>query len=58
MRTRDEVKAVILANAANPEAGTFDGLESSEIAEWHRVMMFGENDEAFPSQEEWSCIVD
>ena len=53
-----EVKAVIVANAADPTKGSFDGLRSSEIAEYNRVLMFGENDEAFPSQEDWSHIVD
>ena len=53
-----EIKAVIAANAADPTKGSFDGLRSSEIAEYNRVLMFGENDEAFPSQEDWSHIVD
>ena len=57
-RSLDEIRAVIRANASNPNAGTYDGLRSSEIAEYNRVLMFGPNDEAFLSQEEWSSIVD
>lgn len=37
---------------------TYNGLSTSEISEYNRVLMFGENDEAFPSEMEWSRIVD
>ncbi len=52
-RIREVVKA-------NREAGreTFAGLESWEIGMYNGAIMFGDNDEAFPSQEEWSRIVD
>lgn len=57
-RSMAEIKAIIQANSADPTRGTFDGLRSSEIAARNRLVMFGENDAAFPSQEEWSRIVD
>jgi len=56
-RSTAEVSAIIAANNAS-RRGTFDGLRTSEISEYNRRLMFGENDEAFPSQEEWSRIVD
>ena len=34
----------------------YAGLTSSEIGEYSRVLMFGENDEAFPGTEEWSRV--
>jgi hypothetical protein len=58
MRTYEQLRALYIANAQDPSKHTFDGFATEEIAEWHRRMMFGENDEAFPSQEEWSAIVD
>ena len=36
----------------------FDGLNTDEIAAFHSSMMFGVNDEARPSDAEWSMIVD
>lgn len=57
-RSLEDIKAVILANGQDPTKGTYAGLRSSEIAAYNRRLMFGENDEAFPSQEEWSKIVD
>ena len=57
-RSHEEVKAVILANAQDRTKGTYDGLTSAEIASYNLRLMFGENDEAFPSAEEWSRIVD
>ena len=46
--------------SANLEAGKpqYDGLSSSEIGTLSGAAMFGDNDEAFPSQEEWSLWVD
>ncbi len=46
--------------AENREAGrdTYAGLQSHEVGEHSRAIMFGENDENFPSQDEWSRIVD
>lgn len=51
------IKQTIIENqlAGRP---TYDGLTSSEIAEYNRYLMFGENDEAFPGQAAWSRIVD
>lgn len=36
----------------------YEGLASHEIGRANRALMMGINDEAFPSQEEWSTIVD
>lgn len=58
VRTHEELRALYLANAQNPSKHTFEGFSTAEIAEWNRRLMFGENDEGFPSQEEWSAIVD
>jgi hypothetical protein len=56
-RSRLEVDAIMRANNA---AGRYqyEGLSTSEIAEYNRRLMFGENDEAFPDVHEWSLIVD
>ncbi len=53
----EQIRGTVLANK-QAGRGSFDGMESSEIAEYNRAIMFGDNDEAFPSQEEWSRIVD
>lgn len=57
-RSLDEIEAIIRENGRSQTAGTFDGLTSAEIAKRNRRVMFGANDEAFPSEEEWSRIVD
>ena len=57
-RSLAEIESAILENSKDQKKGTFDGLRSSEIAARSRHLMFGDNDEAFPSQEEWSRIVD
>jgi hypothetical protein len=44
--------------AAQAELQEAETLSSAEIGRRNRALMFGENDEAFPSQEEWSRIVD
>lgn len=36
----------------------FDGMTSHQIGVYNRYLMFGEDDSAFPSQEEWRMIVD
>ena len=36
----------------------YDGMTSSEIGMYNHYLMFGENDEAFPGDVEWSMIVD
>lgn len=58
MRTHEELRAQYISNAQNQTKSTFEGFSTDEIAAWHRRAMFGENDEAFPSEEEWSAIVD
>ncbi|MFI5296633.1 MAG: hypothetical protein ACHREM_00930 [Polyangiales bacterium] len=56
-RSHDELHALYVENAKAGRAG-FAGFTSDEIAAWNRRVMFGDNDEAFPSPEEWSRIVD
>ena len=56
-RSPEEVEAIIATNNAAGR-GSFEGLMTAEISERNRRLMFGEHDEAFPSQEEWSRIVD
>lgn len=55
--TLQEIESHIEANlkAGRPQ---FDGLSSSDIGKRSRALMFGENDEAFPSQDHWSRITD
>ena len=57
MKTLTQIKNII---AANRKAGsyTYENLDSSEIGQYNNWLMHGNNDEAFPSQEEWSMIVD
>ena len=57
-RSMVEIETIIDANRSDPTRGLFEGLKSSEIATRNRREMFGENDENFPSDEEWSRIVD
>jgi hypothetical protein len=57
-RSLEEVRAIILENGRCNAPSPYQGLTSSEIAHYNRRLMFGANDEAFPSQEEWSRIVD
>lgn len=59
-RSIEELQALYLANAQDPDPakGCYDGMTSSEISSLNRRAMFGENDIAFPSQEEWSLWVD
>jgi hypothetical protein len=54
---KQTIIAIVNANIA---AGIdrYDGLTDSEIGIYSRYLMFGENDEAFPDEEEWSMIVD
>lgn len=60
-RTHEELRAAYIKNAQEGR-GTYEDeagrWKTSEIAAYNRRLMFGENDEAFPSQEEWSRIVD
>lgn len=46
--------------AENRQMGheTYKGLASWEIGLYNGALMFGDDDEAFPSQDEWSSIVD
>lgn len=56
-KTLTEIRTTIAANRAAGRP-TYEGLDSSEIGTYSRALMFGDNDEAFPSREEWSRIVD
>jgi len=57
MKTLNQIKEII---ASNRQTGAylFEGLTSSEIGRYNGTLMFGDNDEAFPSDSEWSMIVD
>ncbi len=57
-KTMEEIKAQIAANRADPMAGTYDGLTSSEIGQHSSLLMFGENGEGYPGDEAWSRIAD
>jgi hypothetical protein len=56
-RRLDAIKQVIQGNRA---AGrdTYAGLDSSEIGQYNRWLMFGDDDAAFPDVDTWSSIVD
>lgn len=60
MKTLAQIKEIIATNRENREAGayTYDNLDSSEIGKYNGWLMHGDDDEAFPSQSEWSMIVD
>ena len=46
-----------MENSNNREYA-YKGLSSAEIGVHSRYVMFGENDESFPDESEWSSIVD
>lgn len=60
MNTENTLEQIKQTIASNRAAGrdTYAGLSSDEIGRYNRTVMFGENDEAFPSADEWSLIVD
>lgn len=57
MRDLTEIKQIVRDNSI---AGrdSYDGLTSSEIGQYNRALMFGDNNEAMPDPTEWSRIVD
>lgn len=57
-RDLSDIRQIVIANGEDPLRSSYEGLTSEEIAKWNRYVMFGPNDRAFPSQEEWSAIVD
>jgi hypothetical protein len=57
MKTLTEIKAIIQANRQS-DAETYAGLDSAEIGKYNGRLMFGDDDQAFPSESEWSQIVD
>lgn len=56
----NELKMIRAAMDENIAAGRqeYDGLTSAQIGEYNRMLMFGENDEAFPDAATWSSVVD
>jgi hypothetical protein len=57
MRSLEEIREVMSENRKNGQRETF-GLLSAEIGLESRAVMFGDNDEAWPGDEEWSAWVD
>lgn len=57
---RYELRQIRYAIEDNRAAGreSYAGLSSSQIGRYNRALMFGDNDEAFPSEAEWSRTVD
>lgn len=57
MKTLSQIKEII---AANRQSGnyTYENLESSEIGQYSGWLMFGDDDQARPSDSEWAMIVD
>ena len=58
MMTLAEIELQIAMNRWLQLDNQYDGLTSAEIGAWNRHQMFGDNDEAFPSLDEWSSWVD
>ena len=60
LTTERELAIIELIIKRNHDVGhpTFHGLTTSEISKRNRVMMFGVDEEAFPTQEEWRSWVD
>ncbi len=57
MRNLSEIKAIIEENT-NEGKGTYEGLTSAEIGRHSQSIMFGDDFEGFPSESEWSSLVD
>lgn len=57
-RSLEEIEAIIRENSRLNTPSTYEGLTTAEIAKRNRHLMFGALDEAFPSEAEWSRIVD
>lgn len=53
----EDIKAKVYENK---QAGRYqyDGLDSSDIGTYNRSVMFGDDDEAFPEEDEWSSWTD
>lgn len=56
-RNHEALRASYIENAQQGRH-PYEGWSTSEIAAYNRRLMFGANDEAFPSQAEWSSVVD
>jgi len=57
MRPIEELRKIVSDNCEN-DRYAYEGMSSAEIGAMSREMMFGENDEGFPSDDEWSAWVD
>jgi hypothetical protein len=51
-----EIKAIVRDNVLNGRE-KFAGLKSAEIGKFNRWVMWGEDDAAFPGEQEWSRVV-
>ena len=53
----DQIKTIIKENR---KAGrhAYKGLDSADIGTYNRSLMWGDDDEAYPGDEEWSEWVD
>jgi len=51
------IKAAV-RNNTNAGRDSYHGLTTEEIAAYNRALMFGDDDDAFPEQNEWSSAVD
>ena len=57
MKTLSQIKAVISQNRTDKNA-IYAGLTSSEIGQYNRSLMFGQDNAGFQNEEEWAAIVD
>lgn len=58
MKTLGQIKEIILNNAKLGKEDRYEGLDSSEIGKYNGYLMWGEDDKAFPGNEEWARITD
>lgn len=58
MKSLKELREVVEQNRIDGKDYLYDGLSSAEIGKLSRAEMFGDNGEAFPDENEWSCWVD
>jgi hemerythrin len=55
---KSTIQSIVENNRKAGKDNIYNGLTSHEIGIYNRSLMFGENDEAFPDQDEWSAWVD
>ena len=58
MKTLDEIKATVKRNYADGNDSPYTGLTDDEIGRYNGSLMFGDNGEAWPDEQEWSLVVD